>query len=590
MNNINLPLYTKLYKIVPRKYKLYLLRVGFLVFASALSELLLFASLALFLQLITTNPDTASGTLGENFKFLDLQYLGNILDLRILASIFLVCTIFLTNILRISSLRKGSLFAARVGSFISNKSYENILSRNYLNQFDSNSSQSINNIIVMADNTSQALNMAILLIVSVLLTIVYTLALFVYNWKISLFSLSVLIASYYLVSSLTKRTLIKNSSVSKDLISNQIQLIQESLRNIKDIILDNKLDYYVLRQKDIDSRIRILQAENYVLTAVPRYLLECITFSTIITIALFGIISKDSFSIVADIGILVMTLQRLLPIMNQIYVSISQMRAYSAPVNAIIEIATERSNNSYQYLFLDALSKMQSNIRLENVNFSFNSENTSDKNCLNNVNFKIEKGAKVGIVGLTGSGKSTLMNLLMGLYRPISGKILLDGVLIDDKGVNIRKRSVNSIAHVPQSVVLVEASIAENIAIGISYESINWELLHRVADIACVEEFVRNLPSKYATIVGEDGNKLSGGQKQRIGIARALYRQPSCLFLDEATSALDTDTEYKLISNLTKRLENLTIISITHRKSTLKNFDMILTMANGTVQVNTING
>ena len=218
---------------------------------------------------------------------------------------------------------------------------------------------------------------------------------------------------------------------------------------------------------------------------------------------------------------------------------------------------------------------LRETISFENVSFHYGSHGS---NVLEGLDLKISKGSRVGIIGRTGSGKSTALDLLMCLLEPTRGQILVDGLPIN----NDRKRAWQRIvAHVPQSIFLADCSIAENIAFGTSSDQINLERVCEAAKQARISEFIESSPESYGTIVGERGVRLSGGQRQRIGIARALYKQARGLSFDEATSALDSETEQAVMQAIEGLSKELTLFIIAHRLTTLKNCTQIVELGNG---------
>ena len=223
------------------------------------------------------------------------------------------------------------------------------------------------------------------------------------------------------------------------------------------------------------------------------------------------------------------------------------------------------------------LNKFSNSIYLSNVSFKYSSDG---KKVLDEINLQIKPGTKVGLIGTTGSGKSTLVDILMGLLKPTSGEVFYGSDSIyESESKLLRLR--DSIAHVPQSIYLTDRSIAENIAIGMHFDDINMQKVKEVSSVAQISDFIESLPQSYDTIIGERGALLSGGQRQRIGIARALYKNASILVLDEATSALDLKTELMLMDSLVHYSENLTIISITHREQILDYCDEIYFLQSG---------
>ena len=199
---------------------------------------------------------------------------------------------------------------------------------------------------------------------------------------------------------------------------------------------------------------------------------------------------------------------------------------------------------------------------------------------IQNVSVEICKGARIGLIGTTGSGKSTFLDLLMGLITPSAGAIYIDDLPLREFN---RSAWQKKIAHVPQSIFLTDASIAENIAFGESQESLNFKRIRLAAERAQIASFIENCPDGYGEVIGERGVRLSGGQRQRIGIARALYKEASLLVLDEATSALDSKTEKDLMNTINSLGNDLTVIMVAHRMSTLQKCDQIIQLEKGVI-------
>ena len=209
-------------------------------------------------------------------------------------------------------------------------------------------------------------------------------------------------------------------------------------------------------------------------------------------------------------------------------------------------------------------------IELQNLGFQYSIDTPM---IFKNINLKITKGSTVGFIGETGCGKTTLLDIIMGLLYPTEGEILIDNKIIDETN---RRPWQSNIAHVPQNVYLSDSSITDNIAFGISKDEIDYEKIKSVAKQAQISEIIESLKDGYDTFVGEQGIKLSGGQRQRIGIARALYRDANVLIFDEATSSLDTVTEKFVMDSIGSLGKNLTILIIAHRLTTLKQCDYVV--------------
>jgi ATP-binding cassette, subfamily B, bacterial PglK len=278
------------------------------------------------------------------------------------------------------------------------------------------------------------------------------------------------------------------------------------------------------------------------------------------------------------LGILALAAQRLLPTIQLIYSSWTDIRAKSHAVHAVLEVLSQplpkfTSNDLVQPLCI------KSYISFEQVSFRYS---PAGPQVIQELSFRINKGERIGIIGSTGSGKSTTLDLLMGLLAPTSGRICIDGVDLHEAlypGRLLAWRA--AIAHVPQSVYLADSSYAANIAFGILPEQINMERVKHAARQAQIADFIDTCPHGYDGIVGERGIRISGGQRQRIGIARALYRQAEVLVFDEATNALDNTTEQAVMEAIEGLSRELTIILIAHRLTTVARCDRILELDHG---------
>jgi len=222
---------------------------------------------------------------------------------------------------------------------------------------------------------------------------------------------------------------------------------------------------------------------------------------------------------------------------------------------------------------------LEQEIRLQGVSFRYSN---AEPWVLRNLDLRIGRGDRIGVVGETGSGKSTLVDLLMGLLEPTAGAVMVDGAVLEGSRLRAWR---SAIAHVPQSIFMADASIAENIAFGVPKHQIDQQRLERAAEQAQIAGFVNNLSHGYETKVGERGVQLSGGQRQRIGIARALYKPSSLLILDEATSALDDATETRVINSIYSLSPDLTLVMIAHRHRTLSNCNIIIRVSRGALDV-----
>jgi ABC-type multidrug transport system fused ATPase/permease subunit len=384
---------------------------------------------------------------------------------------------------------------------------------------------------------------------------------------------------YVLVSAVTRARLVSNSAITGAAYQQRVQLIQESLGGIRDVIIDNSAAVYVDEFRKIDQRFIQASAATTFIAAAPRSVIEAAGMVVIATLALIISGREGSLSQALPIlGAVALGAQRLLPLLQQLYgswVNVAGNRALTAHVLDLLALPMEEQpppNGRAEALGL------QQRIVFDRVSFTFPGRRQP---ALQDISLTIERGARVALVGHTGSGKSTLADLLMGLLEPGSGQITIDGAPLTRAN---RAQWQRGIAHVPQAIFLADASIARNIAFGVSAAEIDMARVARAAASAQLEEFIASLPQGLGTLVGERGARLSGGQRQRLGIARAIYKDAPVLVLDEATSALDHDTEAAVMRALDQSGgEGRTIVIIAHRASTVAGCDVIARFDNGRI-------
>jgi ATP-binding cassette subfamily B protein len=279
-------------------------------------------------------------------------------------------------------------------------------------------------------------------------------------------------------------------------------------------------------------------------------------------------------TLLPTVGAFALGAQKLMPLLQQVYAG------WSAAINSQPSVDDVLDLLEFEPLPSSSADiPFRSAIRLERVDFAYDGGD-APTTVLHGIDLVIRRGEKIGIVGSTGSGKSTLVDIVMGLLPPSVGVLRVDDVAVVAANADAWQRHI---AHVPQSIYLSDASIAENIAFGCAPAEIDSERLEAVARIACIHEHVAALPQGYATVVGERGVRLSGGQRQRIGIARALYKQVDVLVLDEATSALDDQTEREVMRGIFAAAADTTVIMIAHRLTTLRDCDRILHLGSGRI-------
>ena len=350
--------------------------------------------------------------------------------------------------------------------------------------------------------------------------------------------------------------------------------INEAFGATKEIKVSGLEQEYIKRFSSPAKSLAKIQALAGIISQSPRFALEAISFGGMLLVVLYLMAKSSTFvNVVPVIALYAFAGYRLIPAIQQIYVSTTLLRFIGPAIDDL-----QKDFKSMQIPSSQKTSKflpLKKNITLRNIHYYY--PNASQKT-LKDIDFTIPAYSSIGIVGATGSGKTTTVDIILGLLEPQKGSLEIDGTIIKKDNLKAWQRSIG---YVPQHIFLADDTIAANIAFGIDPEKIDYEAVQRSAKTAKLHEFVTNdLPQKYHTTIGERGVRLSGGQRQRIGIARALYHNPQVLILDEATSALDNNTEKQLMNEI-KKLDKITIVIIAHRLSTVKECNSIILLEKG---------
>jgi ATP-binding cassette subfamily B protein len=384
-------------------------------------------------------------------------------------------------------------------------------------------------------------------------------------------------ASYALITWMSRRKLHRNSQRIAYEQTQVIKALQEGLGGIRDVLLDGTQPVYCDIYQQADRPLRRAQGSNVFISVSPRPAMEALGMVLIAVLAY--VLSRQAGGVATALpvlGALALGAQRLIPALQNIYSAWASITGSYASLADTIELLDQLLPEEVMQpapvplLFQDA-------IRFDDVRFHYISDGPW---VLDGINLKIPKGANVGFVGSTGSGKSTMLDLLMGLLTPTKGALLVDGEPV--KGNRLRAWQ-RTIAHVPQSIYLADTTLAENIAFGVPPGDIDLDRVKQAARQAQIASFIESRSEGYNAFVGERGIRLSGGQRQRIGIARALYKQASVLVFDEATSALDNATEQSVMDSIEGLGSDLTILLIAHRLTTVQRCDIIVELENGRV-------
>lgn len=403
------------------------------------------------------------------------------------------------------------------------------------------------------------------IIAYIFVTLLLIILLLINNWLITIQITSIVLFLYSSIHFFTKKKFaylgVKRSIANQK----RFQAINDVLTGIKEIKILGCENSYINHFDKFSAINSQCQAQSATFSTTPKYFIQASIFLGIIALSFYITTNKDNtHSFLSFLGLYAVVSYKILPASQNIYVNLNKIifgqNILSDFHRKIKSIHPEKPK------FLDYKKLIIKNhICLRNINFSYKNRNSK---ILNNISLEVKKGSFIGIVGKTGCGKTTLIDILSGLLKPDQGSIIIDDLVIDENNI---KRWQKSIGYISQNIFFSDATIYENIALGIPSQFINKTQVKRCAKISQIYDFIiSDLPNDFNTLIGDNGVKLSGGQRQRIAIARALYNNPELLIMDEPTSAMDEETEEAFIKAIQLLKGRRTIIMITHRWNNLK--------------------
>ena len=568
----------KIFNYLSLKRKRQFFFILILIIVSGFFEAFSIASAIPFLALLSA-PD-------KIFDIYLVKVIANFFDIYNPIDLFLPSTllfgafVLFSSATRLINLWFITYFIAKIEIDLSRILFEKNLYQPYSEFTKRNSSEIISLLITKSSQCCAAISAFIKSVSSLIISFSIITSLIIMNWKVSTYILFFIIIYYLIFSNSVRKFLRKNSYKEAILNTSSIKILQEAFGGFRDITMNSTQQIYLHDYVDMRWKIRYFNMLCNLLSQLPKYLLEVFILITIITVAYLQTISGNDLSFLTLLGTYAFAAQKLLPIIQQMFVGWTVYQSNCANINYVLvqlekddlrkNIQLKKNINIDNFDFL----------RFEDVSYSYKN-NKSSKYLLSGVNLTIQKGEYIGIYGETGSGKSTFVDLLMGLLKANNGKLFFNDINIYQKNNLVSWR--NLIAHVPQDIFLKEGTIEENIVFNTSEHLVNYDLLVKYAKMANIYEFIANLELGFNTIVGERGIRLSGGQKQRISIARALYRNKKFLVLDEATNALDEETEQEVINAILNNNRDITIIMITHRTKNLSNCSRVYKVIKGSI-------
>ena len=565
-----------LLRFLPFKVKIRFVMLICLMVFSAFAEIVSIGLVIPFLGAITSPEIIFTQSYLQPFlNFFVIE--SSILLIKFLTVIFCIAAILSAG-LRLLTLWFQTRFCYLIGADLSAQIYKNSLYQSYSVHASRNSSEYVSTIVNKTSATTSYVILPILNILSsgfVLLAV--TITLIAIEPFVALSALFIFGSLYGLVILITRKKLDTDSKKISRGQDQVIKILQEGLGSIRDILVSNTQEVYLHSYKNSFSSLQRAWANVEIIKGTPRYVIEALGIIAIALLALyFSAQPNGMIAAIPILGAMALGAQRILPILQLIYSSLSSLRAGYSSLLDVINMLEEPTNEALIKAHNFSI-EFKNHITFQNLQFKYSDDGPW---ILDGIDLSIPKGDMLGIIGVTGSGKSTLTDILMGLLHPNSGSFFVDDIIITESN---KFGWQSALAHVPQSIFLTDSSIAENIALGVPPDEIDFNLVQRSAEQAQIHDTISAWPNKYNTIVGERGVRISGGQRQRIGIARALYKKAPVIIFDEATSALDSSTEASVMQSIASLNKDLTIIIVAHRLTTLKNCSNIIELSNGKI-------
>jgi ABC-type multidrug transport system fused ATPase/permease subunit len=497
-----------------------------------------------------------------------------------------VSLVLLANLISVLGALAMSRLALRIGNDLQTSLFEEYLSRPYAFHCANNSTTLLNNVVYETTRvTHGVLENGFVVVTGVATAALIIAAIVIAKAGVAIVMVAALLGGYLLVYLCVRGRLLHIGQVQSRLAAQQAQTVSESFGAIKEIVVLQVQGFFRKSFEGASREFLRAAAHSQLVGQSPRHLMECVAAAGLVGVALvLGSREGGIGTWLGPLTFLAFAAYRLLPTLQQVFAAIVRIRTDRAALAVIapdLQLARRAKRPPTAGDSSQALApwreRPERNIQFKDVWYRYAPDRTW---ALRGVSLRIPARATIGVVGANGAGKSTLVDLIAGLLTPDAGTVEIDGCVLDEHN---RAAWQGQLAYVPQNIFLLDASIAQNVALGVAPSAIDESRLHEAARLAQLDEVLVGLPHGYAQRLSERGAALSGGQRQRIGIARAVYRQAAVLLLDEATNALDGLTERELVATLTRLRGRYTIVLIAHRMSTVRACDLIFELDGGTI-------
>jgi ABC-type bacteriocin/lantibiotic exporter with double-glycine peptidase domain len=562
---MNIGFLKRVFLIFSSKEKYQVSIIFILSIITSIFEMIGVFSIVPFMSLLT-NPDYITNNV--YFSYFANSYSLNLIDSKVYFGIIIIILFIFSNLMNIVTLWYTMNFIAEYQSRISSTVLKKYLSNSYDFFIKSDHAILSKNVLdescILADGVIYAI---LQILTKSLIIFAISILMIIVNPELFFGSIFLFAIIYLLIFVRYKKVLYDIGFNRVEANESRFKKTREVLSNIKDVKYHSLEDFYIKSFSNSAYDFAHLNAKRNLISLLPRYFIEILTFGGIFSGIVYLIAIEESLLLnIPVISMFLLSIYRIMPLLQNIFINTTNIKSSEYVFNNIEAILSKpyqiKSKISSNITFTK-------NINFENVYFNY----VDNKNILENVNLEISKGETYAIIGGTGTGKTTIIDILLGFYDIKSGQITMDGFPL--KGNSFK--SINKIiGYVSQSISYLSDNILKNITFCDNHNDIDIDKVMKVIRITKLDDLVKTLDKGIYGNIGDMGSMLSGGQKQRLGIARALYREPQILILDEATNALDRQTELEILTNIKESYQSITLILVTHRNTYLEFCDKII--------------
>ena len=568
----------KLNYILTNEQKFYAILVFILSLIAAVFEMLGVSAIIPLMQAFLS-PDTLSEQAYLQ-PFVRLFHLNTNMSVIIFTCVAVILVYLIKNVFSIFYVWISNKFSCKVMRELSVRILDAYMKQGYIFFVSNNSARLLRGVNTDVSSVYNIISQ-IFIIMSKGLTILCILVFIVIQTpSIAIFMAMLILFCFVIIQLVFRKAMRKYGKIARQYTYECNRAALEAIQGSKEVLVTNRQDYFVKQYRKCMEGSNKATVKMAVGSSAPANIIEAVCVTGLLIIVAFQMLQSNApYALMSQLATIAVAAFRIMPALGGILSSINMLTYHAPGLSAAADTLSmvkqlEKEGNLGREDKQLKTKKFQKELYIDDVSFSYPE---SDMKVIDHLSMKIEKGTSVAFIGASGAGKTTLADLILNLLKPQSGKILVDGVDIEDMGRSWNKM----IGYVPQSIYLTDSSIRKNIAFGLSENEIDDQKIWRALEAAHLKDFIEKQPQKLDSLVGERGVKFSGGQRQRVAIARALYNDPEILVLDEATAALDTETETAVMESIEELQGYKTLIIVAHRLTTIRNCDKIYEIKDG---------